>query len=348
MVTYKVRAIRSDNSVVSYSGYCTAVTVSVLPPEAPTNVSAYSTSSSKVKLNWTAAEGVDGYEIRRSSSKDSGYEKLTTTSGTSKEVSASSKKLNYYKIRSYTNQNGKKTYSGYTDPVAIYPLSKPSELSVSVTSAGAITLKWKSVSNAQRYDVYYSRTEDGTYTKKTSTTEPQATLTGLLSSSNSSVYLKVYAARTDGSVSSRSGYSAAVKASLPPKAPTGLSAYSTSSDKVKLSWSAVTNAEGYEIYRSSSMGSGYSKSTSTTGLSKSVSASSKKVNYYKVRAYVTMNGKKLYGDYSQPFAIYPLSKPSSLKGAAYSGSNTSSDIRSGELPRPRRGTDSLGVISTRE
>lgn len=80
---------------------------------------------------------------------------------------------------------------------------------------------------------------------------------------------------------------------------------------VKVSWKKVANASGYQIYRSTSKSSGYSKLATTSSTSKVVSADVGQGYYYKVRAYKKQNGKTYYGSFSSPkgYRNY-MSKPS--------------------------------------
>lgn len=72
--------------------------------------------------------------------------------------------------------------------------------------------------------------------------------------------------------------------------------------KITVKWSKISGASGYVIYRSSKKSSGY-KAVKTIKNGKTVSFTNKKLKkgkkyYYKVRAYRTVNGKKVYGPLS--------------------------------------------------
>lgn len=96
-------------------------------------------------------------------------------------------------------------------------------------------------------------------------------------------------------------YSAGVSAKPVPATPT-ITVANAGSRKIKISWKKITGASGYEVYRATSKSGSYSKvktvtsgstvSYTNTGLSKG------KTYYYKVRAYRTVSGKKVYGNYS--------------------------------------------------
>lgn len=70
---------------------------------------------------------------------------------------------------------------------------------------------------------------------------------------------------------------------------------------VTIKWNKDTSVSGYEIYRSTSQSGSYSLvKTVTRNSNNSVTfvAQKKGTYYYKVRSYVTVNGAKIYGDFS--------------------------------------------------
>lgn len=87
--------------------------------------------------------------------------------------------------------------------------------------------------------------------------------------------------------------------------------YSTS--KITMTWNKVTGASGYAVYRSTSKNGTYKllkTYSSNTCTNAGLKAGSK--YYYKVRAYATVNGKKVYGDYSDAKSM--LTKPGAPTG----------------------------------
>ena len=65
-----------------------------------------------------------------------------------------------------------------------------------------------------------------------------------------------------------------------------------------LSWAKVTGAQGYELYRSETYAGPYKliKTAATLKFTEKLGVGIK--GYYKIRAYVSVKGKKVYGDFS--------------------------------------------------
>jgi phosphodiesterase/alkaline phosphatase D-like protein len=76
-------------------------------------------------------------------------------------------------------------------------------------------------------------------------------------------------------------------------------AYRTLENNIKISWNSVSGASGYQLYRSASPTGSYSliKTTSSTHY-ENKSLTENRTYYYKVRAYRTVSGNKIYGNYS--------------------------------------------------
>ncbi len=84
-----------------------------------------------------------------------------------------------------------------------------------------------------------------------------------------------------------------------PKTPTGVKAASASYNSVKISWTAVSGATGYAVYRATSKTGTYNylKSTTSTSLT-DTSRTTGTTYYYKVRAYKTVGEMKYLSGYS--------------------------------------------------
>lgn len=84
-------------------------------------------------------------------------------------------------------------------------------------------------------------------------------------------------------------------------APKVTSANMAAYNKIRIQWTKVSGCEGYVIYRNTSEDGAYSvlKTVAQATATEYVNVvTSSEDYYYKIRAFVTVNGKKMYGDYS--------------------------------------------------
>ncbi|MCR5666085.1 MAG: hypothetical protein K6G01_04590 [Eubacterium sp.] len=191
---------------------------------------------------------------------------------------------------------GTGNYSGTnTIPFSIYAGTVST---VKVKSVGSTTAKlsWSSVTGASGYEVWTSnnKTKLASVSGKTS-----VKLTKLKSKKYYKVTVRAYVLQSGqkayGSFSNEKAFSTR------PKTPSKLKVSSTSSGKVKIKWSKVSG-KGYEIYVASSKKGSYKKlktiSKSSTLSYTDKKGTSGKKRYYKIRAYATVNGSKVYSKFS--------------------------------------------------
>lgn len=181
-------------------------------------------------------------------------------------------------------------------------LGKVDSLTVTSSAYNKVKLTWSGVDGATGYRVYRSTSKTSGFTKiKTITSNSKVTYTNSGISCGTTYYYKVRAYRLiDGNYYFGS-YSAVVSGKSVPAAPGALTVAKASKKKVKLSWNKVTGASGYRVYRSKSKTSGFSKIKTLTSGGKLTYTKTTTRNvkyYYKVRAYTTVNGKKVWGNYS--------------------------------------------------
>lgn len=286
---------RADQTI--YGWFSTDPTY-VEPILSPTNVKAAASSYNSVKLSWTKADDVTGYEIYRSTSSTGTYTKIATTSSTSyTNTSLNTGTTYYYKIKSY--KTGTPTqYSDYSKAVSAKPvLSTPTSVKAVSSSYNSVKTSWAAVSGASGYEVYRSTTSTGTYTLAGTTTSTSFNNTGL--TTNKTYYYKVKSYRIVASKKVYGNYSSIVSAKPIPSVPTNFNVAKVNSTSSKISWSSVSGASGYEIYRSTSSTGSYSLVKSTTSTSYTNSGLTKgKTYYYKVRAYRTVGTTKVYSGWT--------------------------------------------------
>lgn len=188
-------------------------------------------------------------------------------------------------------------------------------LNSSIKTASAaynkIKVSWYSVPGANGYEIYRSTSGTGTYSRVGTVTSGST-----LSYTNSNVttgttyYYKVRAYRVIGGTKVYSPYTKYSSGKAIPAAPYKVSAKKASASAMTLTWTQVDGANGYQVFRATSKTGTYSGVTTITSGSTlsftNKSLSIGKTYYYKVRAYRTVNGQKVYSNFSSilPYKHY--------------------------------------------
>ncbi|MCD8124141.1 MAG: fibronectin type III domain-containing protein [Lachnospiraceae bacterium] len=302
--TYTVRAYSGSES----SSYDSTGLSLQAAPVAPTLTSTVTKGKTSLQINWESVEGADGYRIYRKDSNGK-WKKLKTLKGVSYTDTTVTYKTNYtYTVKAYAKVNGQTVWSSFDSEgitgktVSASSLKStigtPKLVSAKGASYSSITVTWKAVSGVDGY-VVYRKTSGGswkaikvitdadtlTYTDKNRTFGTSYTYTVR-------AYLNYDDSRVKGSCDT-TGVTGTPKLA----APTLKGATSNGTAKIVVKWSTVSGASGYRVYRKTEGGS-WSKVATLSGKVTSYSDTSIKVNttyYYTVKAYRTVNGKKVWG-----------------------------------------------------
>ncbi|MGJ7920824.1 fibronectin type III domain-containing protein [Neobacillus sp. LXY-4] len=272
---------------------------------APTNVKASSNSYNSVKLTWSAVSGASGYEIYRSTSSTGTFSKIASTASTAYiNTSVNTGTTYYYKVRAYKTGTTTK-YSKFSSVVSAKPIpATPSSVKAASSSYNSIKTSWAAVAGASGYEVYRATSSTGTYSRIGTTTATSYNNTGL--TTNKSYFYKVRAYRTVGTTKVYSNYSSVVSAKPIPSVPTNFKATRVSSTSLKLTWSSVSGASGYEIYRATSSTGTYSLLKSTASLYYTNSSlTTGKTYFYKARAYRMVGTTKVYSGWTTVISARP-------------------------------------------
>ena len=179
-------------------------------------------------------------------------------------------------------------------------LSKPT-VKASSSSYNSNKLSWNKVTGASGYEVLRATSKTGTYKSvKTITSGSTVSYTDKSLATGTTYYYKVRAYRTVDKKKVYSSYSSVVSAKPVLKTPSVK--LTSGSKKATIKWEKISGASGYEVYRATSKSGKYSKIKTITKNSTvsyvNSSLTKNKTYYYKVRAYRTVNGKKIYSSYS--------------------------------------------------
>lgn len=173
-------------------------------------------------------------------------------------------------------------------------ISKPTNLKASKSGSKNIKVSWSKVDGASKYTVYRATSKNGSYKKIGTTTS--GSYTDKKATLGKTYYYKVVANHSNSDYSSSK--TSAIKMKIP-KAPTNLKLSKKSKTSMKVAYKKSSGVTGYEIKYSTSKKFKDSKTKEVKGTSATIKSLKKKKTYYvKVRAYQTINGKKIYSSYS--------------------------------------------------
>ena len=166
-------------------------------------------------------------------------------------------------------------YCGAKDPNYVEKPAAP-KISASITaSTGKPVIKWKAVTGAAKYEVYRATSKTGTYKKLTTVTG--TSVTNSSATAGTKYYYKVRAVSANGSYGD---YSSIISATCDCAQPVIKLSNVASSGKIKISWSKITGATKYEVYRATSSSGKYTKLKSTTATSYTDTTAKAGTKYY--------------------------------------------------------------------
>ncbi len=311
-----VRGLKSN----TYSPFSAAVSVKTSNSNKIDKVSGLKASNYKyksVKLTWNAVSGAQGYKLYTYNSSTKKYTLLKDVGNKTSYTDTSKNAINKtsYSVVAYKTVDGKLIVSGYSSTYAYKPpeitLSKVTSVKQSSATKNSINLTWKKVSNANCYLVYKYSDKDKKYIKYASLTTNSCDVKKL--SSNKTYSFKVRAVLKLYGKIYYGPYSSVYTAYTSLADVKNLKISNVTTSSYKLSWSKVSGAKGYEIYKYDSAKKKYVKTKTVTETSYKVSGlSAGKSDIYKVRAYKKTPVGTLRSTFTDLF--YASTSPSKPKG----------------------------------
>lgn len=216
----------------------------------------------------------------------------------------------YVKVRAYNTVNGKKQYGEYSDTVSFRITeikTKPAKVTglITKTAGDRAAFAWNKVEGAEGYELNLMIPGLGYFDYYT--TDPYKVLSGF-EVKRSRYAVKVRAYNTVNGKKQYGEYSETVTFAITEDTylakVTGLkgTVYGTA---VRLNWNKVNGAEGYEItLKMPGIGDITLTEASTSRYISGFSKYPDAKYTAKVRAYKTINGKRVYGEYSNDFDYY--------------------------------------------
>ena len=224
--------------------------------DAPTGVTAVIPDDDFiVRVSWNAVKHAESYEVYRSSYSYYGFAKVAEgVTSTTWDDSTPIVGYNYYLVSAVGH--GLTSPESNTTTGVNYALEPPKNVTATIQEEDfTINVSWDAVTHAESYDVYRSSSSSSGFTKVasgiTATTWNDATP---LAGNN---YYRVYAVG-HGLTSPASNTTTGVNYAL--EVPQNVTAIIPDDVfVVRVTWDAVSHAESYDVYRSSSSSSGFTK-----------------------------------------------------------------------------------------
>ena len=250
-----------------------------------------------VKLTWDKVSGAQGYVVYWYDASKSSFVRVTKTAtnvNTYTVGNLAEGTSHKFAVRAYKTISGKevlsKTYPTVTANTYL-PVVKNFKASPNINS---VKLTWDKVSGAQGYVVYWYDASKSSFVRvtKTATNVNTYTVGNLAEGTSHKFAVRAYKTISGKEVLSKTYPTVTANTYLP--AVTNFKATSSDVNKVKLSWTKVSGAEGYIVYKYDSK-KGFIRVTKTknTNNSYTVSGLNKGTSYkFAVKAYKTIDGKE--------------------------------------------------------
>ncbi|MBQ5973065.1 MAG: hypothetical protein IJL69_02600, partial [Oscillospiraceae bacterium] len=284
-----------------------------------------SASPSGVTVKYGRVPGAAGYRIFRSESKNGTYTKVAVVAspeaGSWLDAGTEIGVRYYYKVRAYASVSGGTVYGDYSAVKAVTAetLAAPT-VRVSAGTGGA-TVSFSAVKGAEGFRIFRATSENGTYTRV-------AVVTGGAKGSwldagvaeNKTYYYKV---RAFGSVDGDAvygGYSAVVSVRtgiLVGTPEIDVISYSTGTS-ITISWSTVSKATGYAVYRLNAQNGWDKIKTLGSSALEYTDPDASGFETYAVKALRKVNGTLYYSPISASYRTTTLAAPTGVTTSPYS------------------------------
>lgn len=287
--TYYYYVAAYDSITGRLSNYSTGKSVKAAASLTAPTISTITTDQGVVKLTWNKVTGATSYRIYRANSSTGAKTLLkAVTSTTYTDTSATVDKTYYYYVAAYSSTTGAlSSYSAGKSIKVLAGISAPTISSATGTN-GKVTLAWSKISDATSYRVFRATSATGAKTLLKAVTTTTFTDTTATVGNTYYYFVRAYDSATGRLSGYSAGKSVTVKAGI--ATPT-ITSVATGNGKVQLTWSTVTGATSYRVYRANTAtGARTLLKAVTSNTYTDTAVSSGSTYYYFVAAYNSTTG----------------------------------------------------------
>ena len=308
---YKIRAYKVVDGVKVYSEESNIVKATA-KPQAP-ELKAGNIDSDSISMSWNAIGRASGYEVYRKDANSEDYKLVKDLNATTYTDKGLAKGTEYsYKVKSYRVVDGVKVYSGDSNSISA-KIKDSFKLNLEKTTRNSVEFSWDKIKDATGYEILRYSTASKKYvviddidfdklSDEDREASEEAEVYSYLDQGRTSATIYEYQVKAYNKVDGKKVYlkeSEKLKATTTPLTP-NVTVKSSSKKTARLSWTnCSTRATGYKVYMATSKNGTYKLVKTTTAKSfTKYYLTSGKTYYFKVRAYRTVDGKNIYGNYS--------------------------------------------------
>ena len=256
-------------------------------------------TSTAVTLEWTVSGKAAGYMVYRYNPKNQKFyllKKLRAKTYTVTDLTPG--EYYVFTVRPYYTEN-KKTLNGKAKSKTAYTtLDFVQKITQKTNEPYSHRLSWTRVRGADMYEVCYYKKEAGKYVSLGGSEKNTCNLTRLNPASVYKYKIRAVSVTSNGKCI-YSKFSKPFTATTGVPAVTGFKVTSVTLNSYKLEWNAVKNAQGYYLYRFSEETGNYERIAILNGTDYTVTEKeSAKRDSYRICAYATVNGKRVFGEMS--------------------------------------------------
>ncbi|MDR1030827.1 MAG: fibronectin type III domain-containing protein, partial [Treponema sp.] len=231
---------------------------SSVKPSAPGSIVASVASESSITITWSPVSGASGYKVHRANDSSGSYDvQGETSNSTYTDTGVSPGTPYFYKVSAYNNVGESPQSSSFASAVIIgsngssgSPPNAPTGVTATRLSSDEVYVTWNPVSGVTTYIVYWAEEAAGPYALEDTANTPSHTSKDWEGYDYG--YFKVSAVNAAGEspLSDYARFGSYSNGSWSvPSAPSGVYASASSSSNITVSWSEVSGASGYRIYR---------------------------------------------------------------------------------------------------
>ena len=308
---YKIRAYKVVDGVKVYSEESNIVKATA-KPQAPA-LKAGNIDSDSISMSWNAIGRASGYEVYRKDANSEDYKLVKDLNATTYTDKGLAKGTEYsYKVKSYRVVDGVKVYSGDSNSISD-KIKDSFKLNLEKTTRNSVEFSWDKIKDATGYEILRYSTASKKYvviddidfdklSDEDREASEEAEVYSYLDQEKTSATIYNYQVKAYNKVDGKKVYlkeSEKLKATTTPLTP-NITVKSSSRKTARLTWkNCSTRATGYKVYMATSKNGTYKLVKTTTAKSfTKYYLRSGKTYYFKVRAYRTVDGKNIYGNYS--------------------------------------------------